>query len=175
MDIVSRLKEFMEKKGVNSSTFADKCKIARPTLSQLLNGRNKKVSDEVVSKIHLGYPDMSIMWLLFGEGNMINSTDNNIGDNEELWRDDAKGSDLIDDASGNTLKESQKTIEFKDEGECNEVRRPKDDGAVLRNALHMIKNNMRNVSFGDSSSAVDGRRQVVGALFIFDDNSVQIL
>ena len=70
MDIISRLKIFLEKRRISNSVFADNCKIARPTLSQLLTGRNKKVSDEVVSKIHEAYPELSIMWLLFGEGAM---------------------------------------------------------------------------------------------------------
>lgn len=71
MDIISRLKMFLSMKEVSSSQFADTCDIPRPTVSQLLNGRNKKVSDEVVSKIHSSYPDLSIMWLLFGEGSML--------------------------------------------------------------------------------------------------------
>lgn len=71
MDIVSRLKEFINHAGVAVTQFADNCKIPRPTLSQLLNGRNKKVSDELITKIHEAYPSLSVMWLMFGEGNMI--------------------------------------------------------------------------------------------------------
>lgn len=76
MDIVSRLKMFLDANGIANSQFADNCKIPRPTLSQMLNGRNKKVSDEVISKIHAAYPSLSILWLLFGEGPM--SADGNI-------------------------------------------------------------------------------------------------
>lgn len=70
MDIISRLKMFLDTNGIANSQFADNCKIPRPTLSQMLNGRNKKVSDEVISKIHAAYPSLSILWLLFGEGPM---------------------------------------------------------------------------------------------------------
>lgn len=70
MDIVTRLKSFIDSHRIPVTQFADQCGIPRPTLSQLLNGRNKKVSDEVVAKIHAAYPDLSIMWLLFGEGAM---------------------------------------------------------------------------------------------------------
>ena len=48
MDIVNRLKIYMESKGIGSTQFADSCKIPRPTLSQILSGRNKKISDEVI-------------------------------------------------------------------------------------------------------------------------------
>lgn len=76
MDIVSRLKIFLNQNNIASSQFADACDIPRPTVSQLLNGRNKKVSDEVVSKIHASYPELSIMWLMFGEEPML--VDNNV-------------------------------------------------------------------------------------------------
>ena len=72
MDIVTRLKYFLNHESVAITQFADNCKIPRPTLSQLLNGRNKKVSDELISKIHDAYPKLSILWLMFGEGKMIN-------------------------------------------------------------------------------------------------------
>lgn len=71
MDIVSRLKEFINHESVAITQFADNCKIPRPTLSQLLNGRNKKVSDELISKIHTAYPRLSVLWLMFGEGDML--------------------------------------------------------------------------------------------------------
>lgn len=71
MDIVSRLKLFMEYSNIAISQFADTCKIPRPTMSQILNGRNKKISDELISKIHLAYPHLSVLWLMFGEGSMM--------------------------------------------------------------------------------------------------------
>lgn len=71
MDIVTRIKKFLNLMGIPNSQFADTCEIPRPTVSQLLNGRNKKVSDEIISKIHAAYPSLSVMWLLFGEEPMI--------------------------------------------------------------------------------------------------------
>ena len=68
---MSRLKLFLQQSGIANSQFADNCEIPRPTLSQLLNGRNKKVSDEVIAKIHRAYPHLNIMWLMFGDGEMF--------------------------------------------------------------------------------------------------------
>lgn len=73
MDLVNRLKFFLEKNNIAISQFADTCGIPRPTLSQILNGRNKKISDELISKIHSAYPNLSILWLMFGEGSMETS------------------------------------------------------------------------------------------------------
>jgi len=66
-----RLKHFMTVSGLTPSVFADNCGIPRPTLSQLLNGRNKKISDVLVGMIHKAYPRLSVLWLLFGEGEML--------------------------------------------------------------------------------------------------------
>ena len=88
MDIVTRLKSFLKNSGIANSQFADNCDIPRPTLSQLLNGRNKKVSDEVIAKIHRAYPSLNIMWLMFGDGDMFvpnanNGTDAGIAQSSE--------------------------------------------------------------------------------------------
>lgn len=70
MDIASRLKQFMTAKNIASSQFADSADIPRPTLSQLLNGRNKKISNELIGKIHEAFPTLNVLWLMFGEGDM---------------------------------------------------------------------------------------------------------
>ena len=69
-NVAERLKTFIESKGLSYSQFADTCGIPRPSLSQILTGRNKKISDLLVGQIHNMYPELSIMWLLFGEGQM---------------------------------------------------------------------------------------------------------
>ncbi|MCM1117350.1 MAG: hypothetical protein NC342_07430 [Pseudoflavonifractor sp.] len=51
--------------------FADACGIPRPTMSQLLSGRNKKVSNELITKLHDAFPDLNVMWLMFGQGDML--------------------------------------------------------------------------------------------------------
>ena len=88
---------FLEQAGISNSQFADTCDIPRPTLSQLLNGRNKKVSDEVIGKIHRAYPTLNIMWLMFGDGEMLYSGSdpmsvingmNGVGHNNESPVDD---------------------------------------------------------------------------------------
>ena len=69
-NIAIRLKLLITDLGINSSVFADTCGISRATLSQLLTGRNKKINDILISQIHKAYPNLSIMWLLFNEGDM---------------------------------------------------------------------------------------------------------
>lgn len=80
MDIISRLKSFMDSLQIGNSQFADNCRIPRPTLSQMLNGRNKKISDEIIAKIHTAYPQLSVLWLMFGEGNMLTNANTSISE-----------------------------------------------------------------------------------------------
>lgn len=80
MDIVSRLKQYIDFRNLGSTQFADMCLIPRPTVSQLLNGRNKKISDEIISKIHFAFPDLSVSWLLFGEGTMVADSQSEISE-----------------------------------------------------------------------------------------------
>lgn len=75
MDIVDRLMTFKDYTGLSSSQFADKAGIPRPTLSQFLNGRNKRLSDDLTAKLHTAYPELNVLWLLFGEGSMVKDSD----------------------------------------------------------------------------------------------------
>ncbi len=70
MDIVARLKQYIEYLEMPITQFADTAQIPRPTLSQILNGRNKKISNEVISKLHDAFPSLNVMWLMFGDGNI---------------------------------------------------------------------------------------------------------
>lgn len=72
-NVAERLKSFIEKMGLSYSQFADRCGIPRPSLSQLITGRNKKINDIMVGQIHNEFPQLSILWLLFGEGEMENN------------------------------------------------------------------------------------------------------
>ena len=77
ISIAARLKSIIEALGLSDSQFADRCSITRPTLSLLLSGKNKKISDIMLSQIHDAFPNVSILWLLFGEGEMFKKDDNN--------------------------------------------------------------------------------------------------
>lgn len=69
--IALRLKSLIQALGLSDSQFADQCEISRATLSLLLSGKNKKISDVLLSQIHEAFPQVSITWLLFDEGNMF--------------------------------------------------------------------------------------------------------
>lgn len=91
-NVAIRLKGFIESQGLTNSQFADRCNIPRPSLSQLLTGRNKKISDVIVGQIHQAFPELSVLWLMFGEGQMFvapPSDPNHANDNSDLFSDSA--------------------------------------------------------------------------------------
>ncbi len=70
--VINRLKQFMEQVGVSVTQFADNTGIQRSSMSQILGGRNQKISIITIGKIHDAYPNLSLTWLLSGEGTMMN-------------------------------------------------------------------------------------------------------
>ena len=66
--IIYRLKQFLASTGLSSTHFADKAGIPRPTLSQLLHGRNKSINNQILSKLDESFPELNTLWLLFGRG-----------------------------------------------------------------------------------------------------------
>lgn len=77
-NVATRLKKFINETGLTDSQFADTCGISRSTLSLFLSGKNKKLNDVILSQIHSSFPNLSIQWLLFNEGNMdLNSSKEN--------------------------------------------------------------------------------------------------
>ena len=69
--MIDRLISYIEYRGFLASQFADAVGMPRSSFSQLMSGRNKSINDATIVKIHAAFPDLSIQWLLFGEGDML--------------------------------------------------------------------------------------------------------
>lgn len=80
---IGRLKSFIDYLGYSNSQFADKAGIPRPTLSQLVHGRNKSVSDTLLRKLYESFPQLNITWLLFGQGDMLSSSNFEISERQD--------------------------------------------------------------------------------------------
>ncbi len=145
MSIVSRIKEFLSEKGIQNCEFADKCDIPRPTISQLLNGRNKKVSDDILTKIHIAYPEVSMMWLMFGEGGMC--LDN--GQNQTNCLESLNDENLI----------------FENESECSaDYENEENNGNSIVNVLQ----NFVGARCGNSDNL---GKSIVNVMVLYSDNS----
>jgi transcriptional regulator with XRE-family HTH domain len=165
MDIVTRLKMFLEQAGISNSQFADTCDIPRPTLSQLLNGRNKKVSDEVIAKIHRAYPTLNIMWLLFGDGEMIMGGEDTAQTTDKMSAQNPTSEGRVDEMG-------QRAISFEDDDTngYRPVNRPTQRVATPTSVNEAIQSIMRSSTAGRPRGAASpDARRVVNIMVFYND------
>lgn len=188
MDFVNRLKKFLELKSIPVTQFADNCRIPRPTLSQLLNGRNKKVSDEVIGKIHDAYPNLSVLWLMFGEGQMETSPASSSRPEKSTISD--KGTDSSssspsyrfdemfnledNEPSTKTETQSQTTIEFPEAS----AEREDESGNKTEDNKHEAPGTLKppaghSLSKIVSSAPTHSKKKIVNIIVYYDDNSFE--
>ncbi|MDE6315205.1 MAG: helix-turn-helix domain-containing protein [Muribaculaceae bacterium] len=173
----------MNAESISSTQFADACRIPRPTLSQILSGRNKKISDEVIGKIHEAYPSLSIMWLLFGEGDMRISSN--------MQTSDAQNGGFIDiyateqsEADSNRLLSAEvgeddvfdsKKVEQNIPFDLDDKKEPKQSTQSIsiadddESATVAQQSSPRRVSI-----AADGAKSIINITVFYSDNSFQV-
>ena len=66
-----RIERIRQHYGMMQNEFAKAIGISAPSLSSILNGRNSPTNN-TVQAIHRRFPEISITWLMFGEGEMMN-------------------------------------------------------------------------------------------------------
>lgn len=64
-----RIYQLMKTLGLTQKEFAAKLCVAEGTLSSIFNGRTKPTNN-LVNAVHTFFPEVSINWLMFGEGDM---------------------------------------------------------------------------------------------------------
>ncbi|MGV8139502.1 MAG: helix-turn-helix domain-containing protein [Mangrovibacterium sp.] len=65
-----RIKQFMDRKGLSPSEFADAISVQRSNITHILHGRNNP-GFQFITKMLEKFPDINARWLLTGEGEMI--------------------------------------------------------------------------------------------------------
>lgn len=166
MDIVSRIKKFMNLSQISSSQFADSCNIPRPTISQILNGRNKKISDEIIGKIHSSFPSLSMLWLMFGEGDMLIDKNIEISESENRLNLAENCQQSID----NNLFSHSLDINF----DCTENASEKlnidftDKNVQIESSNNKKSNHTKQLSLSPNSN-----KTIVNIMVFYSDNSFE--
>lgn len=76
-----RIAQIMKRENMTQQDFAAALDISPSTLSSIFNDRTQP-SLTIVYKIHDRFPAINMMWLLYGQGDMYNSGDNNKKDTD---------------------------------------------------------------------------------------------
>src|SRR5436189_6331985 len=69
-DFIKRLEYLLNYHSLSASSFADKIRVQRSSISHLLSGRNKPNLDFVM-KITDVFPDVNLYWMLNGKGSFL--------------------------------------------------------------------------------------------------------
>ena len=182
-NIISRLKSFMERKQLSSSQFADAAQIPRPTLSQLLNGRRnqgdgaKKISSDLIRKIHDTFPELNVMWLLFGDGDMENGSNieiseakdglfSSISDDEDVVNQASKDEILFDDEPSVNATENSLRFDTVNERALKGVKSP-----VASDVMSELSNLAQSAAY---TLSADRSKRIQSIMVFYTDNSFEI-
>ncbi len=94
--MVNRIQEIIKRYNLSPSKLADTLEIPRSTISHILSERNKP-SLEFIYKLIDKFPEISLTWLLKGEGSIF-------GKERDLF------SDLYDEEPGKSKSESEPSV-----------------------------------------------------------------
>lgn len=182
-----RLKFLIEKLGITPSQFADTCKIPRPTFSQILNGRNKKISDQIIRQIHEAYPEVSITWLLFNEGPIMmrehSESSESPGDSNDIGTLFIKDSDTKTKSSDNSSNINDafrsENPEFPDYGvdekkESKETGLKKGSETIEQSIKEDVKSLLKSKDFLSEIAKIQPKpRKVVSVTIYYDDSTFE--
>ncbi len=129
-----RIRQIMEDMQMSQKDFAERTNISPASLSSIFNGRTRATNNHTLA-IHQAFPEVNINWLLFGEGNMYESS-SSVSDHPTAAAD-AKTQELFPSESGRmTAAVPQRWVEVpevvqkveKPRREVKEIRVFYDDG-----------------------------------------------
>jgi transcriptional regulator with XRE-family HTH domain len=177
MDLATRLKMFISKLGIANSEFADRAGIPRPTLSQLLTGRNKSVNDSFIKKLHETYPTLNIAWLLFAEGDMeIGSNIQTSGGQNDLFADQITAQVFGNQAESQLQNQNMPMRDYSSE------KSQMQNNANIGNAItNSVDSQLENSTISEDSTNITenamtmlSQKRVESIMVFYSDNSFEI-
>ncbi len=73
MEINKRIEIIRNHYDLTNTEFADKINVQPSSLSHIFSGRNKPSIDFIL-KLKIAFPDVSLDWIIIGEGSLINNS-----------------------------------------------------------------------------------------------------
>lgn len=98
-----RIIQIMRSVGLSNADFAEKIGISTSSLSHIFSGRNNPSLD-MVKRLHKSFPDISLNWIMYGEGSMYmneagnGTTDSSRSGQTDLGQETTGGMPLFENA-----------------------------------------------------------------------------
>lgn len=70
MRVIDRLYRFIQSKNLQPGTFEKECNISNGYLGKQFRGKGA-IGSDILERIHHKYPELDLMWLITGKGNML--------------------------------------------------------------------------------------------------------
>ena len=70
MRIIDRLTKYLKQKTITPYSFERTCQIANGYLKKQIRGKGS-IGSEILARIYHHYPDLNLLWLISGEGEML--------------------------------------------------------------------------------------------------------
>ena len=83
-DMASRIKDFMSHYGLTQVELAEKCGISQSNLSQAL--KSGIVGEQIIIGISNLYSEISLEWLIRGEGDMLRRAEGYVNDTNHAYK-----------------------------------------------------------------------------------------
>ncbi len=90
-----RIRQLMLDKAMSQKSFASELCIAEATLSGIFNGRTRP-TNQTVNAIHECFPEVNVMWLMFGEGDMYVSQQPSLASSDSSFEEEHSNEELPD-------------------------------------------------------------------------------
>lgn len=157
--MVERIAMLLRAKNLTPSQLADEIGVQRSGISHILNGRNKPSLD-FIQRVIKRYPEVSIKWIMFGEGAMMNPYP--VNEDPKLNQQGSAKPLMIELFPPEV--ESEPENQIVEEDKINESVPDKSDNVRVTKDINTIddasqKNNKHEGSQNASQEAVNGQSQ----------------
>ncbi len=158
--MVNRIQEIIRKYDLSPSKLADTLEVPRSTISHILSERNKP-SLEFIYKLIDKFPEISLIWLLKGEGNIM-------GKERDLF------SDLYDEETLKPEAETDSPLTFPSGSEtestaCRDDELPAYHGK--EKSIEDIPSDTLNTEEVNKKSKLPGKQKIVKLIVLYENGT----
>lgn len=159
-----RIMQIMHKENMTQQDFAKAIEVSPASLSNIFNGKTNPTNNHV-NAIHRRFPNISINWLMFGEGDMYTTVSDETKQQEGLFS--ATGSDereeVISQTGGVRMEERTESVMSPKTQECSDA---SGDDQMLGKPVTVVREVVKYVD--------KPQRKITEIRIFFDDGTFEV-